>query len=185
MSISADLTRRFCQRWLQKAALYNPSHLEDAFDKFFTLFAVFNRLYFRAAQVCGERHRGDRQMATRLFPQVVGHEFLWQKLTADGGTADIQTLQSLIGPGGSFFLISGEDPDAPDPQRNADLRQRLGSRSQRIAVEAVLEYLYQVRCNMFHGNKGFEARQLRLLQPCLRCLERIIAAGLERLDDVA
>ena len=161
--------------------MYDPAQLEDAFDKFFTLFVAYNRLYFHTAQVSGRAERRDRLKATRLFPEVIGHEFLWQKLTEGVGTADVQTLVRLIGPSGSFFLISGADPDTPDANRNADLGRRLNSRSHRVAIEAVLEYLYQVRCNMFHGSKGFEARQLQLLQPCLRCLERIVMAGLERI----
>src|SRR5437016_5354896 len=87
-----DLTRKFCQRWLQKAASYDPAKLEDAFDKFFTLFVAFNRLYFHAAQVSGQAERGDRRMATRLFPGVIGHEFLWERLTEGVGGDDIQTL---------------------------------------------------------------------------------------------
>jgi len=50
-------------------------------------------------------------------------------------------------------------------------------------VEALLEYIYQVRCNMFQGEKGFEERQLRILQPCLRSLEQVIGAGLEFLAE--
>lgn len=89
-------------------------------------------------------------MATQLFPQAIGHELLWQKLVRDGGIADVQTLARLIGPEGPFFLIFSADRDTPDPEKNADLRRRLLDESPRVAVEAVLEYLYRVRCNMFH-----------------------------------
>lgn len=181
----AEITRRFCERWLRKAARYDSSQLDGAFDKFFTLFVAFNKLYFHTALVSGQPDQGDRAMATRLFPQAIGHELLWQKLVTEGGIADVQTLARLIGPDGSFFLISSADPDTPDLERNANLHRRLLSESPRVAVEAVLEYLYQVRCNMFHGRKGFETRQLQLLRPCLRCLEHIVVAGLERTSSVA
>jgi hypothetical protein len=181
----AELTRQFCRHWLEKAAQYDATRLEDAFDKFFTLFVAFNRLYFYAAQVAGQPNVGDRRMATRLFPEVVGHDLLWQRLTDNGGEADIRTLQGLIGPDGSFFLISRDaDPDANDPERDNELRRLLGSKSHRVVVEAVLEFVYQVRCNMFHGAKGFENRQLQLLQPCLWCLDRVIAVGLEKVSAV-
>jgi hypothetical protein len=155
--------------------------LQDAFDQFFTLFVAFNRLYSYTAQVAGQGNAGDRRMATRLFAEIVGHQTLLRAITSDGG-ADIELLRQLIEPNGSFFLISGPNPDIPDTERNADLHRRLGNVSACVAAEAVLEYLYQVRCNMFHGSKGFEDRQLQLLQPCLRVLRRVVDAGLGTLE---
>lgn len=183
-----ETTRRFCERWLGKAALCNPNRLDGAFDKFFTLFVAFNRLYLHTAQIAGQHARqsdpGDRAMATQLFPQAIGHEILWQKLVKGRGIADVQTLAELIGPNGPFFVTFSAHRDTPEPEKDADLRRRLLDVSPRIAVEAVLEYLYGVRCNMFHGRKGFQPRQLELLRPCLRCLERIVVAGLGRIDDI-
>ncbi len=151
------------KRWLRKAARYNSSRLDGAFDKFFTLFVAFNRLYLHTAEISGRPDPGDRAMATQLFPQAIGHELLWQKIVRDGGIDDVQTLARLIGPNGPFFLIFSADRHTPDPEKNDDL--------------------YRVRCNMFHGRKGFETRQLQLLPPCLRCLMRIVVAGLEEIGD--
>ncbi len=178
LSNQADMTRRFCERWLRKAAQYKSSRLDGAFDKFFTLFVAFNRLYVHAVQIAGyhagQRDPGDRAMATQLFPQAIGHEILWQKLVKGKGIADVQTLAKLIGPDGPFFVTFSARRNTPQPEMDANLRRRLLDDSPRIAVEAVLEYLYGVRCNMFHGRKGLEPRQLELLRPCLRCLERIV-----------
>ena len=38
----------FCQNWIEKAEAYNDNNLQDVFDKFFTLFVVYNRLYVEA-----------------------------------------------------------------------------------------------------------------------------------------
>ena len=35
----------FCNNWLQKANNIDSSNLQGAFDKFFTLYVVYNRLY--------------------------------------------------------------------------------------------------------------------------------------------
>ena len=32
-------------------------------------------------------------------------------------------------------------------------------------VLSVLDFLYQVRCNLFHGQKGFSVEQVQVLQP--------------------
>jgi hypothetical protein len=182
MTNRAELTRRFCERWLQKATVYDTAQLQDAFDKFFTLFVAFNRLYFHTAQVAGrDGTREDRRNATRFFPKVVGHQRIFQAIMSDDGK-DLQIMRQLIGPEGSFFLIAA-DRDTPHSVQNDDLYRRLGNDSPCIVVEALLEYIYQVRCNMFHGEKSFEDQQLILLLPCLRSLERVIRAGFDFLAE--
>ena len=39
---------RFCTNWLEKAQMYDVHNLQGSFDKFFTLFVVYNRLYVEA-----------------------------------------------------------------------------------------------------------------------------------------
>ena len=47
MPPSSAWTRAFCERWLMKAAEYDENTLIDVFDKFFSTFVAFNRLYSR------------------------------------------------------------------------------------------------------------------------------------------
>jgi len=47
----------------------------------------------------------------------------------------------------------------------------LESRGSNRRAKAVLEALYAIRCNMFHGQKGFQPIQLELLQPAIAVLE--------------
>lgn len=54
------------------------------------------------------------------------------------------------------------------------LAAALESRGHGQRAEAVLEALYAIRCNMFHGQKGFEVAQLALLRPAIVLLESIV-----------
>jgi len=182
---SAAMTVRFCRRWLDKAAQYDDRTLEGAFDKFFSVFVAFNRLYSHVCIHSGQVIKGDRKQATEAFASIVGSDRLLATLGDSGGSVDLETLGDLIGPGGSFYLISDGTTDQPDVARNRELRQRLQSSSAVTKVKAVLEYLYLVRCNMFHGSKDFDNQQLRIIQPATRCLERIVHAGLSFVEENA
>ena len=78
-------------------------------------------------------------------------------------------------------MISERSSGRPDEQENQKLLDELQSGNPSTKVNAVLKYLYFVRCNMFHGSKDFEHRQLEIVRPASRCLERVIRAGLDKL----
>ena len=178
---NAEMTKRFCRRWRDKADQYDDTSLDGVFDRFFSDFVAFNRLYTHLNQHAARQVTGDRKQATSRFASVVGADHLLQAIRAGGREDDISRLATLIEPGGGFYLISEHSVDRPDRERNQDLLDRLRGDNPRKKIEALLEYLYQVRCNMFHGAKDFEHRQLQLLQPATRCLECLVRAGLDTL----
>jgi hypothetical protein len=173
----------FCQRWLDKAASYDTTILADAFDKYFTLFVVFNYLYAYMAPKVKDIKTRDRLMATQIFPEVVGYEYLYKLIWNDPSKDDIDTLRNLIRPDGEFYLISDRETNLADNKKNEDLYKRLGDPSHNVAVKALLEYLYLVRCNMVHGSKEYDNYQLQILQPCIRCLELVVQVGLKRIKE--
>jgi hypothetical protein len=179
------LTHTCSERWLLKANGYNQDLLDSAFDKFFTLFVAFNILYSHAANELGRDPLKDKNKATLDFPQWAGHERIWTALN-NGSEAsdDLLKLRHLIRRDGPFFLFwkRGEFGELRrDEAKTAELCEKLGSVLPRDAVEAVLEYLYLVRCNIFHGSKALEEPQREILTPSIRCLERSIKLGMERL----
>jgi hypothetical protein len=169
----------FCDHWLTKADGYNSALLSDAFDKFFTIFVAFNRVYYSTAVISGRSTRSDRKMATEHFPSIVGYSGLWQRLLQGGGQQDLEELRQLIGPNGIFVIHHAHDGETPDLEADARVQRGIGSGSPKPVVESVLALLYGIRCNMFHGSKAYEDRQLRLLAPSLRSLEVVTRAGLE------
>jgi len=171
----------FCRRWVEKALQYDDGSLSGAFDQFFSLFVAYNRLYCQLAAESGLRGKGDHCEATRRFAEIVGPEALASVLDAPGAQEDLGALASLIAPDGGFFVTVSRKTGAPDSSRDRELHGLLTSQSASERVEGLLEFLYQVRCNMFHGRKNFEHDQLRILRPCSRLLRNVIEVGLPRL----
>lgn len=75
-------------------------------------------------------------------------------------------------------LITGDRNAGADRELLAGLE----SRGQNRRANAVLEMLYAIRCNMFHGQKGFEPIQLALLRPAVVLLESTIHVLHQALD---
>jgi hypothetical protein len=68
------------------------------------------------------------------------------------------------------------------PAADRELLAALDSRSRNRRALAALEVLYAIRCNMFHGHKGFEPIQLELLRPTILLLESTINVLYQALD---
>ena len=66
---------------------------------------------------------------------------------------------------------------------DAHLLKKMESRSQNRRAQAGLEVLYAIRCNMFHGHKGFDLVQMGLLRPALVLLEGTIDLLRQALDE--
>jgi hypothetical protein len=74
--------------------------------------------------------------------------------------------------------VSGEKNEAKDQA----LLQSLQSSSPDERAKAVLQFIYQVRCNLFHGRKGVDPVQKELLIPLANLLEKIIKLIYDKLD---
>lgn len=181
------LTQTRVQLWLDKAESCQQLQIEAVFEKYFSLFVAFNILYSHAAIRLQEPNaREDKKHATRTVALWIGHERILSELQANPGTThDISTLRHLIERNGPFFLFwqPGEHGiPIRDVQKNAQLCQRLSSDQPVVQAEAILEYLYLVRCNIFHGSKGLDQSQEEILHPSMRCLQQIVRLGMEKLS---
>lgn len=179
MAMSPEL-RDFCGNWRQKATDYGHD-VRGAFDRFFTLYVVFNRLYaeatFRLAR------KGQAKLQKRFPDSQASQEYVVQFVTARRltdawtGSPEVSTAIAEIADHlrqHQFFLkldlVTGEQR----PNEDADLLVRLESKGRNKRAQAGLEVLYVIRCNMFHGHKGFRPVQLDLLRPALVLLEATI-----------
>jgi hypothetical protein len=189
MSLSPE-TATFCDNWRAKAHSYSTTDVRDAFDKFFTLYVVFNRLYaeatFRLAR------RGCAKLSDR-FPDWKGSQayvlqFCGATRLIDAWDNDSDTSSALREIAdrlreGRFALKL--DMVTGDRRPNADLAllAALESRSRDRRAKAGLETLYAIRCNMFHGHKGFDPIQIELLRPALLLLESTINVLRHKLEE--
>ena len=192
MPLSHQL-RNFCDSWRGKAAAYSLDDHGDAFDRFFTSYVVFNRLYAEAT------HRLARRGAVRLgdsFPdsraardyviQYCNAAVLTQAWERNPATAEaIHRIAEHLRER-RFALKLDPVTGQRRPDKDRVLAAALESRGRGQRAKGVLEALYAIRCNMFHGQKDFDVAQLALLRPAILLLEGTIetlSGELERLDD--
>jgi hypothetical protein len=166
MALSPEL-QDFCQKWRTKAETYSSEEIGGAFDRFFTLYVAFNRLYaeatFRLARRGQARLKNrfpDSNAAQEYVLQFCGAETLTRAWEDDPNTmaARCQIADHLRQ--GRFSLKLDMMTGAKRPNADRELLGAMESRSRNRRAQAVLEALYAIRCNMFHGHKGFEPIQL-------------------------
>ncbi len=188
MALSPELAT-FCQNWRAKAETYSSENIRDAFDRFFTLYVAFNRLYaeatFRLAR------RGQVRLRDR-FPDSHGaREYVLQFCGAgaltrtwednqETGAALRQIADHLRQRRFALKLdmVTGERR----PEADRELLMALESRSRNRRAKAGLEVLYAIRCNMFHGHKSFDPIQVELLGPAIVLLDSTINVLHQTLD---
>ncbi len=174
---------RFCTEWLAKSAQYNDDIVEGCYDKFFTLFIVFNRLYAEATfelarqgriSISPNRSLPDRKGATEYTLAFIG-QTAFVLLLDDRLTGPVNDLAMLIEQ--EIFYIKLSSPNG-DPQREKDLLllSNLRSSNNKKRALAVLDLVYSIRCNLFHGHKAFQPVQVALLKPTMTVLYHVILA---------
>ncbi len=181
--ISTEL-QDFYKRWRRKAHAYRAGTLQGCFDRFFTLYVAYNRLYAEVSLSQARKHQhqlgrrdyyytSDSYGAKDAVREYLGTDFLWNSFQNDPQCRNaIDAISTLIAD--EVFAIKLNRLYGT-PQREKDLQLvnhlRHGNRFQR--VQAVLDVIYSIRCNMFHGHKGFNQVQIQMLEPVTVLLEKV------------
>lgn len=187
--ISQEL-REFCERWFQKAQGYHGQSIQERFDRFFTLFVVYNRLYAELTlswartgriQLRG-RSLPDEKPATEYVHSYLGTNHIWSNLQNDDRCQQaVSTIRNLLE--NQVFVIKLDRlRGTPRPEEDLKLLHNLRSDNKRWKVSALLDIIYSVRCNMFHGHKGFDRVQAEILAPVNVLLNKLAGLLYERLS---
>ncbi len=172
----------FCNRWLEKADKYSDDNTDHVFDKFFSLYVVYNALYVESTlelkRMGKEKGTWDKVSATKNVPIYIGNEKLYQKLQKF--MSEIETIVRLIEQG-TFYISTKKDNITPDADKDKkyieDIKFNKEARKKTLIENfniGILSLIYGTRCNMFHGRKGFDPIQKQLLTPMNNILEMII-----------
>jgi len=169
-------------RWICKADGYTEETIEDVFDRFFSLFVAYNTLYSEITIMLEKKNMhkgtGDRVSATKNMPIYIGQAILFDKLK--NLSDDIDKIVNLI-KNGTFYISTTRNNITPDTVKDNKYMNNIENinSSQNLANktkfnEAVLSLIYGVRCNIFHGKKDLQSKQIDLLVPMNNILEMII-----------
>ncbi len=179
--------RNFYNNWLAKADAYHENTLSNHFDKFTSLYVVYNSLYMEvtsALMIAGvnvTQNFKDKTAATDYVMKYLKPTFYHENLLNNQESIDdLAEICSIIDQE-LFFIIL----DWGHPQRAKDLEllASLQSANTNRKVRAILHLFYYIRCNLFHGHKGFENRQTRLLIPVTRLLRKTVEIVFNKLDE--
>ncbi|WPU66656.1 hypothetical protein [Peredibacter starrii] len=179
---------RFTQSWLTKAEAYSEENVSGCYDKFFTLFVVYNRLYAEATfhlsrlgqidiesrEAFPDTNAGLKYIITFLTP-----EYIQQRLDAETAAA-IETIKSLI-ESERFHIVLDMRDGSVRRDKDMELLKWLSSENIKHKANGLALLLYSVRCNMFHGNKSYEPVQVELLRPVIIILKFFIRITQDKL----
>jgi hypothetical protein len=179
--------RLFCERWLEKADIYREGDIKDCFDKFFTLFVVYNALYGETARrliqngTIKVNQDTDKKSATEHVPTYLGHSALAHAIKSDIVT--IQAVNDFVGyiERGDFYLHTNKSTGEADKSDDLKHVQKINNGSDKEFCESCLVFIYKARCNMFHGGKQFHPYQGNLLRPMMIVLSKVITELMRKL----
>ncbi|ENO1827527.1 hypothetical protein BBM40_23880 [Vibrio parahaemolyticus] len=178
----------FCDAWLRNADNIDIEPLDGVFDRFFTLWVVYNRLYEEAARfMLRDEHpiytrfisrRGsrifapapDRLSATKCVTLFCGHASLRHLIYEN--EAVFEGLQNVVNSiqWGEFYLHENYETGEPHIAKD----RLVTDKAIRGDVESVLALIYQARCNLFHGQKSFTEPQRALINSLITILIEVI-----------
>jgi hypothetical protein len=173
--------QRFYTRWLQKAGEYKNNNLQDCFDKFFTLYVAFNRLYFELAIPYVKRgpvgtrrvaYISDSKAAKDYVQRYLGSKAISGALGSDSSCLEaVSSIINLLERKEFAIKLNGFGEGKPEADSN--LLEGLKSNSAYKKIYAILDTIYSIRCNVFHGQKGYENVQIKILIPVTILLQKI------------
>jgi len=105
MALSPEMIE-FCESWMRKADSYTGNYLSDYYNKAFTLFTLYNRLYAEATftlaregtiTLAGDKPFPDSKGAKEYAPQFIGHDDLLTHLLNNSDTKlSVQSKLSFL-----------------------------------------------------------------------------------------
>lgn len=177
-------TRDYIETWTNKISSYKGDGLVTLFDKYTALYTLYNRLYnesYRYMQANNKltKHRySDFEKATKLVVEFNSATEIIDRLKAKDYFTDITTIADLIRK--DVFHINLAD-GVSQKEIDKELMGNLENDNPTIKAQAALSTIYNVRCNMQHGEKHFEQHQRMLLEPLINILETVVELQIEKI----
>lgn len=178
-------TRDYIETWTNKISSYKGDDLGTLFDKYTALFTLYNRLYnesfrqMKANNQLTKQRYSDFEKATKLVVEFNSAEEIINRLKRKNNFVDIENIADLIR--NDIFHINLAD-GVSQKDIDLELMKNLENNQPTIKAQAAVSTIYNVRCNMQHGEKHFEEHQRMLLEPLIRILDMIVELQIGKLN---
>ena len=195
---------QFCEGWMEMVSKNNPSNgLDKCFYHFFASFVIYNCIYNFCYKDEKEKNKMLSSQMLQQVPQTPKQNKDKKKTEGDRYRAicfmteyayknnfinnilensrdDISTIKSLWL--SNAFYVLNKDDNGEICEQERKLKQTLSSSNDDSEIfRTILELIYKVRCNMFHGDKEHTHNQITILNPLCRILDNINSIVLEKL----
>jgi hypothetical protein len=175
---------QFCIRWQTKVETYGDSNLEDIFDKFSSLYIIFNKLYRTLETILLEKNilttiqglKFRSKKKNELFDNSAATVLVANYLKDNAEniiselTNEISDYIDIIEKNRFHFDIKSELTIENKNKNDILILKNLQQYNPIIKLTGLLTILYRIRCNLFHGTKGFFNDQQKVLRPAINSL---------------
>lgn len=179
-------TKDYIETWTKRISSYSGDDLGTLFDKYTALFTLYNRLYnesfnrMKENELLSKPRYSDFEKATKLVVEFNSANAIIDRLKNKDNFSDIEIIADLIRE--DVFHINLAD-GVSKKDIDIELMENLENDKPSIKAQAAVSAIYNVRCNMQHGEKHFEEHQRMLLEPLIRILETIVELQIENLTE--
>lgn len=168
--------RDFYYNWTAKAEGITNNDLSSIYDKYMTLFVIFNNLYNQIPDklitlgINVPNKIYDNKVATKMVIKFLSADDFLNEISNNNLTENVNSIIQLIQNETFHIKLNHGQYD-----RNEDLKilSELQSSNNVKKAIAILKVLYYVRCNIFHGSKDFQEYQRILVEPLIEILEKL------------
>lgn len=177
-------TIKYISNWEKKLEKINGDALIDYFHRFQTLYPIYNRLYtdaYRKENLNNKNQNriSDYTMATIFVRDYIGSDTIINKLEEQDQIKDVIGISKLIQ--NKVFHINLKDGKGQEKFDMELAQNLLNEKDFSIRSKAILSVIYNVRCNLVHGQKHLEEHQRLLLEPVQNILRTIVTLMKNRL----
>jgi hypothetical protein len=164
-----------------KAWITKSDETNDAFDKYLALFISANMFYNLWAKIKNPNidyeDLGDRKKFMETIELIDFQSIPFSK-------GDINELIEILIEESLIVEIKKKENRrwVTDGLAQEKLQENIDNNEQ--LTKYLWETLYKIRCNLVHGEKGYEQRQVRLLNKCSSLLKNILTNLILRLENL-
>ncbi|MDP2526593.1 hypothetical protein [Maribacter dokdonensis] len=184
--------KNFCENWIEKTKAYSNDNLQDVFDKFFTLFVVYNRLYVEATfrmsnkgqiNIQNRNSFPDPQAAKNYVIQYLNSNAIDDAFNADENCLHaIERLKDIIR-NHEFNIKLNMVTGNPERDKDLELLSKMEANHTDRKIKAIADFIYSIRCNVFHAQKGYVQNQINVLNPVNTILIKLIELLFDKLKN--
>ena len=178
---------QFYARWQTKVDTYGISNLEDVYDKFSSQYIIFNSLYRTLEAILLEKNKLTSIQGLKFRSKKKNEVFDSNAATVlvanylDDSSAniiakltnEIQIYIDIIENNRFHFDIKSELTSENKNKNDILALKELRHGNSTSKLTSLLTILYRIRCNLFHGTKGFFNEEREVLIPAINSLSVI------------